>query len=234
MIADQAIPSAGLSGTLLVVRSLDRRSVPRAVSVAAVVVDLVSFYAANALALGLALLVVWAHGEITALMAVPAGVFALLATGVPTAVLLASRGRSLPGWLARLPFVSPALRTLGEARPAVAHDVALLARCAVLQLAIVVLDAATLWAMLRALGLAVHPIPVFASFMLSTLARTVGVVPGGIGVFEAVSVATLKLVGVPLAAGLAATLLFRGFSFWLPMAPGLLVARREARRARSA
>lgn len=58
--------------------------------------------------------------------------------------------------------------------------------------------------------------PVFASFMLSTLARTLGVVPGGLGVFEAVSVATLKLIGVPVVAGLAATLLFRGFSFWLP------------------
>ena len=34
---------------------------------------------------------------------------------------------------------------------------------------------------------------------------------------------------VAVAAGLAATLLFRGFSFWLPMIPGLLLARREAR-----
>jgi Mg2+-importing ATPase len=60
--------------------------------------------------------------------------------------------------------------------------------------------------MLMALGLAVNPAPVFASFMLSTLTRTLGVVPGGLGVFEAVSVPTLKLIGVPVAAGLAATL----------------------------
>ena len=58
--------------------------------------------------------------------------------------------------------------------------------------------------------------------MLSTLARTLGVVPGGLGVFEAVSVTTLKLIGVPVAAGLAATLLFRFFTFWLPMAPGVI------------
>jgi len=56
--------------------------------------------------------------------------------------------------------------------------------------------------------------------MLSTLARTLGVVPGGLGVFEGVSVATLKLIGVPVATGLAATLLFRFFTFWLPMVPG--------------
>jgi uncharacterized membrane protein YbhN (UPF0104 family) len=69
----------------------------------------------------------------------------------------------------------------------------------------------------------------FAHFMLSTLSRTLGVIPGGLGVFEAVSVATLKLIGVPVAAGLAATLLFRFFTFWLPMAPGLILARRETR-----
>jgi Mg2+-importing ATPase len=83
--------------------------------------------------------------------------------------------------------------------------------------------------MLCALGLSVHPAQVFASFMLSTLARTLGPVPGGLGIFDAASVATLKLMGVPIAAGLAATLLFRGFSYWLPMAPGILLARRETR-----
>src|SRR5512140_399826 len=94
---------------------------------------------------------------------------------------------------------------------------------------ILVLDAATLWVMLLALAVSAHPAPVFASFMLSTLARTLGVIPGGLGIFEAVSVATLHLSGVPVAAGLAATLLFRGLSFWLPMAPGLILARRLAR-----
>jgi Mg2+-importing ATPase len=83
--------------------------------------------------------------------------------------------------------------------------------------------------MLWALGLGVNPAPVFASFMLSTLARTLGVVPGGLGVFEAVSVGTLKLIGVPVAAGLSATLLFRFFTFWLPMVPGLIFAQREAK-----
>jgi Mg2+-importing ATPase len=68
---------------------------------------------------------------------------------------------------------------------------------------------------------------VFASFMLSSMARIVGIVPGGLGVFEAASVASLRLMGVPIAAGLAATLLFRGFSFWLPMLPAVLFARRE-------
>lgn len=37
----------------------------------------------------------------------------------------------------------------------------------------------------------------------------------------------LRLVGVPVAVALSATLLFRGLSFWLPMLPGLVLSRRE-------
>lgn len=229
LFMDQAIPSVGLSGTLLLIQALDRRGTPRGASMAAVVIDLVSYYAAYTLALAAALGIVWLNGDLTPLLILPVCLFAPLATAVPMALLWVSRGRTLPGWLERLPIIRPALRALGEATPAIAHDGGLIARCTGLQLAILALDAGTLWIMLRALGLAVNPASVFASFMLSTLARTMGVVPGGLGVFEAVSVATLKIIGVPVAAGLAATLLFRVFTFWLPMAPGLILARREAR-----
>jgi len=229
LFMDQAIPSVGLSGTLLVIRALDRREVSRSASMAAVVIDLVSYYTAYILALGVALVIVWVLGDLTLLMALPACIFAPLAAAVPITLLWASRGGTLPGWLERLPLIRPALRALGEATPAVSHDIWLITRCTGLQLAILALDAGTLWTMLCALGLEVNPAPVFASFMLSTLARTLGVVPGGLGVFEGVSVATLKLIGVPVATGLAATLLFRFFTFWLPMAPGLILARREAR-----
>ena len=229
LFMDQAIPSVGLSGTLLIVRALDRRGVPRGASMAAVVIDLVSYYAAYSLALGIAFVIVWVMGDLTVLMALPAFLFAPLAAAGPAALLWVSRGRTLPGWLERLPVIRPALRALGEATPAVSHDVWLITRCTGLQLAILVLDAGTLWLMLWALGFEVNPAAVFASFMLSTLARTLGVVPGGLGIFEAVSVATLKLIGVPVAAGLSATLLFRFFTFWLPMVPGLIFARREAK-----
>jgi uncharacterized membrane protein YbhN (UPF0104 family) len=118
-----------------------------------------------------------------------------------------------------------------EAKPGIAHNSRLITQCAGLQAAIFLLDAATLWVMLSALGLFVNPARVFAGFVLSTLARTLGPVPGGLGVFEAASIATLKLMGVPFAAGLASTFLFRGFTFWLPMVPGILLARRETRQA---
>jgi Mg2+-importing ATPase len=67
---------------------------------------------------------------------------------------------------------------------------------------------------------------VFASFMIASVFRTMGIVPGGLGTFEATSVLTLRMVGVDLAVALSATLLFRGLSFWLPMLPGYWFSRR--------
>lgn len=81
--------------------------------------------------------------------------------------------------------------------------------------------------MLRAVG---HPtgfLTAFASFIIASVLATLLVVPGGLGTFEGASVAMLHLFGVPLAPALAATLLLRGFTFWLPMLPGLWLARKE-------
>ena len=103
------------------------------------------------------------------------------------------------------------------------------------QVAIFLLDAATVWVCIHSLGAAAPADAVFASFMISSLVRTMGVVPGGLGTYEAASVLTLRLVGISLPVALSATLIFRGLSFWIPMLPGLWFSRSmvEPRGARS-
>jgi Mg2+-importing ATPase len=93
------------------------------------------------------------------------------------------------------------------------------------QLAILLLDTATVWFLILSLGEVSSPAGVFVSFILSNLFRIIGILPGGLGSFEAASVVTLGLAGVPVTVALAATLLFRGLSFWLPMFPGLVFSR---------
>ena len=53
--------------------------------------------------------------------------------------------------------------------------------------------------------------------------------PLGLGTFEAGTTGMLALLGMPLEGALSA-LLLRGFSFWVPMLPGLLIARHELSR----
>ncbi len=69
--------------------------------------------------------------------------------------------------------------------------------------------------------------------VLASAAASVSFLPGGLGSYEALSIALLIAFGAPLEAAASATLLMRGFSFWLPMLPGLWFARKElAARAR--
>src|SRR5206468_1440260 len=101
----------------------------------------------------------------------------------------------------------------------------------VLQLLIFALDAGTLWVMLHALGAKASPTTAFAAFVMAQLASTVGPMPLGLGTFEAVCVTILHVLGQPVEVALTATLLLRGFTFWLPMIPGLVLARRELKHS---
>ena len=196
LFTDQALPSAGVSGTLLVVRALGRRGVPRSVAVA---------------------------------------VLCLLAAGVPLAIV-GLHGRAFPrlrGWLERLPGARGLSVTLRETQLSGIFAPRLLLETTALQLAIFVLDALTLAVTLRAVGGPVDLAVAFASFVVASVVATLAFIPGGLGTFEGTCVAMLHLHGVSVEAGLAATLLLRGFTFWLPMLPGFALARRELAGSRA-
>ena len=116
-----------------------------------------------------------------------------------------------------------------EESAALVRDRRILRTATAWQLAIVLLDAATMSVCIRAIGAHAAADAVFASFMIASLVRTMGVVPGGLGTYEATSVGTLHLVGISVSAALSATLIFRGLTFWIPMLPGLWSSRRILR-----
>jgi len=228
LFADQALPSAGVSGRLLVVRGLLRRGVPHGLAIAAMLADLVSWYAAYALVGAAALAILWHRGDLNRALVAIGLVFLLLATGVPLVILgLRGRERSLPRWVQRLPWANEVLAAIADAQPGAIFGVTLAAETVTLQLAIFALDAATLGLMLRAIATPADAAVVFSSFVVASMVATLAWVPGGLGTFEGTCVAMLHVHGVAIEAALAATLLARGFTFWLPMAPGLTIARRE-------
>jgi Mg2+-importing ATPase len=236
LFVDQALPSMGVSGTTAVMQALGDRGVARPAVMAAVAVDVGCYFAAYVLSLGTALAILLAGGHASALVVVAAILFLAFGGSLAVAILMLS-GRAtcrLTQPLLRIPGVGRAVELLREADPRLARDPRLLLRATLLQLSIFALDAATLWVLIRALGVHAGPGAVFASFMLASLLRTVGFMPGGLGTFEAAAVSALALAGIPLAAALSATLLFRGLSFWLPMLPGLVIARRVLHATRAA
>lgn len=227
LFIDQALPSAGISGTVLAAHALAQRGVGRGIVMAAMVIDGIAYYGAYALALLVALLVAAPTGTTRLLFLPGALLLALFSAAFGAAALLAA-GRRVPwkGKIRRIPLLGTVAALLAQSDAALVRSPALLARSVGLQLAVVLLDAATVLVLVYALGATAPPLRVFGSFMASSLLRTVSIIPGGLGVFEAASVVTLQQAGTSIPVALGATLLFRGLSFWLPMAPGLWFTRK--------
>ncbi len=229
LFVDQAIPTGGISGTLMVIRGLQQHGVSRAIAVSAMAVDNLAYYAAYLAVIGLSLGVIWYYHDLNIALVALAVLVILLAVCVPAAILWVTRvgAMRIPRWVHRLRRVDELLSAIAESVHDLVRDGPLLVRAATLQILVFLLDATTLDTMLWAVG---HPARLgvaFASFVVATMAATVGPMPGGLGTFEGTSIGMLALFGVRVEAALEATLLLRGFTFWLPMLPGLWVARRE-------
>jgi uncharacterized membrane protein YbhN (UPF0104 family) len=231
LFVDQAVPSGGLSGTLVLSDALQQQAMSRPAVASAIVVDFASYYAAYVLSIAGALVITAVRGETRTVIVVSSVALFLFGMGLSSLVLVFFRAtRSRAEGVAPSPprADGPGLHRRRGSAPhspsaASCQDDRLSAwdyrmRCGD------PLDPASL------AGRDGLPSGVFASFMVSSLLRSIGFTPGGLGIFEAASVATLKMVGVPIGAALAATLLFRGLSFWLPMLPGLWFTRHALAR----
>jgi glycosyltransferase 2 family protein len=135
--------------------------------------------------------------------------------------------RRLPAGAKRIPGVQQAVALLADLPPGPLWTPRTALQTIGLQVGIFLLDSASLAAMLAAIGAPTAFAIVFVSFVSASVVATLAWVPGGLGTFEGTCVVVLRSHGVPLEAALAATLLLRGATFWLPMAPGLWLARRE-------
>ena len=84
----------------------------------------------------------------------------------------------------------------------------------------------TLYFVFFAIG---EPLSFTASFIVFTLTRFISMVsfiPGAFGIFEGSMTFVLATFGMPIGPALAATLLFRAFSFWLPLPVGWWLYRK--------
>ena len=82
-------------------------------------------------------------------------------------------------------------------------------------------DYAALVAALVAFGAQVRPSEVLLAYVIAQAFAIIPITPGGVGFVDAGLTALLVLVGVPADTALIATLLYRLFSFWLPIPIGV-------------
>jgi len=94
-------------------------------------------------------------------------------------------------------------------------------------------DYAALVAALVAFGAHARPAEVLLAYVVAQAFAIIPITPGGVGFVDAGLTALLVLVGVPADTALIGTLLYRLFSFWLPIPLGVLAwaGWRTTRRA---
>lgn len=232
LFVDQALPSGGISGVAVVSGALTRMGMPRAVVASAVLVDVAMYHLAYASCMTLALAVALHLACLPGWVNLAMLIFVLVDFGVAAFLIYLPNGgmKWVQARLHRFTRVTRLLQWVEHAPQSSFQNHRVLFLAFSMHAMIFLLDAATIWVAARALGVPASVGGVFASFMVSNLFRTIGIIPGGLGTFETASVMALKSIGMPLSVGLSATLLFRGLSFWLPMLPGLVCSRRLLRK----
>lgn len=229
LTVDQAVPTGGASGTIFMIHRLRRLGVPSDVLGATMLIVLVGYYIAYGAGVVVALGILWALHDVAVLVAIVATVFATLAAALPLVLVWrASRsGWRPPRWLARVPWLRGLVTETSVVAPGLLARSRLYAGTTSGSFLTMVLDALTLMATLAAVGTRPDAFACFAALVMASVAATIGIMPGGLGTFEAGSVAVLTATGTAPAAALGATLLLRGFTFWIPMLPGALLLRRH-------
>lgn len=227
VFTDQVLPSGGISGTMLVVRGLITRRVPGGIAMAAMLVGLVSYDGAYLIVVLASASALWIRHRMNLPLIVGVAIFVVITLAVPAAVLGLKRcGQRKPiVWVSKCLGGTALLQQLIDAPTELLHSPRLLMQTFGLQLAIFLLDAMTLLLAFNALGEVPAPWVVFVSFAIASMVATIGPIPVVLGTFEATSVGMLSLLGVSIEAALAGTLLLRGLTFWLPMMPGIWLAR---------
>ena len=232
LFADQVVPTAGVSGNVLLVDRLRALEVPREHAVAAVILAIIAYYISYAAGTVVAVVMLWWRGQLSLWLLGIAALLLAVATAVPaTALWLQDKGEKvLPGWLYRRSAVRETFEMLGEAPREVVRDPWLIAELSLLNFAVFVADAATLLLCLFALGIRAPFDAAFVAFTLAAIVTLLSAIPLGLGSFEATSIGMLRLMGIPFEAALSGTLLYRGFALWLPLGLGLVLTRRTIRK----
>jgi uncharacterized protein (TIRG00374 family) len=218
-----------MSGNVVVVDRLIAIGASRKVAVAAVILTIISYYASYAVAAVGVLFLLWLMSADSWLMIGLICGFLVVAAGIPSLALwLQKKGeRAIPKWLRKVGAVRELFEMIGQAPKKLVRSRELIGELSILNGIVFALDGWTMQLCLLALGVHAPFASAFIAFIMASIVVTLGPIPMGLGSFEAVSIGMLRVTGVPFEAAISATLLFRGFTLWLPLIPGMIAARRD-------
>ena len=239
----RVVPGGGAAGGVFAMRELTRLGNPAAVAVTAATASWATTMTSLAVLVLGGLVAVAIMGDVPGVSVAPAGLVltALAAAGcvVLRALHREQLRRRLTGLIARvlrrLPFgpdtvaVERSLVTVGAQADSGRH----LRRSFAWASAGWVCDAAALWLVFAACGYRLSLTALLVGYGSANLLNSIPeLTPGWLGVFEAALSAAYVGLGVPTGIAVAAVLIYRLASFWLPVAAGVAPAVRSLAASR--
>ena len=234
LFADQAVPSAGISGAFFLLHALGGRGVAREDAFTVFIFGAVSFITAFLIAAAASFAyIAFAGGDgafRTTEMAALTALGVLL--GVILFVFLFLRFGPTRRLLTRIKPVGRFLELARIAAMRIGEAKWLFFFCVLLQLVARAFDGATLWVAFFAIGEQTPFLTSLIGVNIASAAATAAPTPMGIGTFEAGLLASLTALGISVESALTTTLLYRGLSLWAPLGIGFFLVQRELLRRR--
>lgn len=226
---NQFIPSGNLAGDLVIVQTLRRLGLPSHLAVEAFIIDNIAYRISFILSMGISFMILWTTHNLSQAILFLILVCLLLQIALFIVVLGIAHHKKLkiPNWIRRREGVANMLDALVFMSNERIFSVKVMLYTIFFRGTVLVLDGLTLLYIMKSIGLQGSVASTFAAFIIASAAGAVTFLPGGIGGFEAGSIAILLLFEVPLGGAIASTLLLRGLTLWLPLIPGVLLAKKS-------
>jgi len=228
---NQLIPVGGLAGHFVMVKALKRLGVSTTIAMEVMFVDTLAYHISFSLVTFTSLILLWWHDNITSIIVSLVTVFLIIEIIIVALIWTAIKHKEfkLPTWLTHNKLTSRFFLAIEDVSHQRVFSRKLLIETSLLKVGIFLLDALTLYAIMRSINIETSLMLSFVALVIASVAGAIILSPGGIGGFEAGSVTILVIFGTPLGAAIATTLLLRWFTLWIPLIPGLVLARRDLR-----
>ncbi|NNE40739.1 MAG: flippase-like domain-containing protein [Marinicaulis sp.] len=235
LFADQAIPSAGLSGGALFFYAFAKRNIPNKIAFSLFIFVCVAYFIAFFIAgiISFAALTAVDSASPVISTSITTVAIVLMSILVISFLIIISLPNATPRWAQKVPHFNQARHWVSTALYFIKTERRLFFELTALQFFVRLIDGITLYLAFVAINISV-PIEVcFFTVIIGSIASMVGFMPMGVGAYEAGMIATLKVFGVPIDSAIAATVIFRGLTLWLPLIPGFYIVQREIFRKKA-
>ncbi|SDH76416.1 lysylphosphatidylglycerol synthase transmembrane domain-containing protein [Mucilaginibacter sp. P25] len=238
MFVNQALPTGGISGNSYIFGQLVKRKVPALAAFKALVLESICYY--MAILVLLAAFYGWYAFHtvrVNRVISYTVGTGIVFFTALSILMLIVADRRALSfifrklkryKWLRRhIAKASLLSSRKGEQTNwrALFKNNGSVTTAVMLQMAILTFDALTVFAILQGFHVTLEGSKIMLGLLLTLVIGSLPISPGALIAYESAMTFFFTLLGVPVHAALVLTLLFRFFTFWLPIPVGLFLYR---------